>query len=322
MQVLLYAEGRTALCHASDSGDVVVIEVLLDGGAGPNLAGWWSHSPLHCAAMEGRTSAVKTLLDRGAQPNYCQNVERSTAASCIAGGGPAAVEILDLLVQANADLLLKDRRGWNAFTCASEGACLRFVMRSAWHKLTWCDVFPQYMDRIFTYVCWNCDQANTCKTLRTHAQYNGCRTMVLQLSVALPLAIWCHLCGIWSSLSAMDDELVFGFYLFAFGFSFVFLWFLFVGLWFLFFCLCFLFCFFRLLCFWCEACLVLFVLVFWCQWTGTWSLWRRGLSFSRTLIPIRSAGSQTVWPLTVSGALVWLVVCIFLILVGFVPFDN
>ena len=147
-----YAEGRTALCHASSAGTVAVMDVLLDGGADPNLCGWWSHSPLHCAALEGHTGAVKTLLARGADPNHCENVARLSTANCIASGGPGAIEILDLLVRARADLLLADHKGWNAFTCASDGACLRLVLERVWNRLTWCEVFIRNMDYIFKYV--------------------------------------------------------------------------------------------------------------------------------------------------------------------------
>ena len=55
-----YAEGRTALCHASSAGTVAVMDVLLDGGADPNLCGWWS--PVHRSPQRNRLVAMASSV--------------------------------------------------------------------------------------------------------------------------------------------------------------------------------------------------------------------------------------------------------------------
>jgi len=59
--------GETALTFAAHEGDLEVVELLLAGGADPNVpsAAW---PPLFYAAMAGHLAVVKLLLDRGADP--------------------------------------------------------------------------------------------------------------------------------------------------------------------------------------------------------------------------------------------------------------
>lgn len=94
-----------------------------------------------------------------------------TAANYAASGGLLAIEMLQLL-SASADLLVADQKGWTAFRCAGEGDCFRFVLASAWSRLTWTDIFMRHLDHIFTYVNVS-DAAASCKAMGAHARYLG-----------------------------------------------------------------------------------------------------------------------------------------------------
>ena len=166
-----YAGGRPALFHASSLGDVAVMEMLLDGGADVDLCAWCGSSCLQFAAMERHADAVQTLLARGANPNH-RNNEGMTAANYVVAGLHVAEDVLKMLVLAGADLLLATPSGWNSFTCASDGACLRFVMDCVWSRLTWCDVWTRHLTHIFTFVSASA-MAATCKTMRAQVGYLG-----------------------------------------------------------------------------------------------------------------------------------------------------
>lgn len=95
-----------------------------------------------------------------------------TAANYAASGGPWAIEMVQFLLSAGADLLVADQNGWTAFGCAGEGDCFRFVLASVWSRLTCTDIFMRRLDHIFTYVNVS-DAAATCKAMGAHARYLG-----------------------------------------------------------------------------------------------------------------------------------------------------
>ena len=165
-----YREDRTALCYASSLGSVAAMSVLLDAGADPNMADVHGVPPLQHAAMEGHTGVVRTLLAHGARPDHQNKAEGMTAAHYAVRCGPCAIDLLQVLRQAGADLLLADSTGWTTFTCAADGPCFRFVADAVWGRLTWPDLFMRQLDAIFSYVpVWSA--AATCRGMGLHAKY-------------------------------------------------------------------------------------------------------------------------------------------------------
>ena len=62
---------------AAEGGHINVVKLLLDKGAGPNVADCHGETPLHAAAMNGQRHVMKILLNRGADPNK-ENVDGKT----------------------------------------------------------------------------------------------------------------------------------------------------------------------------------------------------------------------------------------------------
>ena len=115
----LYEDGATAFLRAAQSGDVVLMKLLLERGANPKLFTATSVTPLMTAAgygwVEGVTfewspeqslEAVKMCLDLGIDPNI-QEEDGRTALHSAAHKGRA--EVIQLLVDRGADLQIHDR---------------------------------------------------------------------------------------------------------------------------------------------------------------------------------------------------------------------
>jgi ankyrin repeat protein len=115
----LLEEGATPFLRAAQSGDVVLMKLLLEHGADPKIATVYNVTPLMVAAgigwVEGVTyewskesnlEAIKMLLDLGADVNAQDNLDGRTALMGAAHKGRN--EVIQLLVNHGADLAAHD----------------------------------------------------------------------------------------------------------------------------------------------------------------------------------------------------------------------
>ena len=115
----LFEDGATPFLRAAQSGDLVLMKLLLEHGADPKLATIWNVTPLMVASgigwVEGVTyewspqqtyDAVKLLLDLGADVNAQDTLDERTALMGAAHKGRN--DIVELLVQHGADLAIHD----------------------------------------------------------------------------------------------------------------------------------------------------------------------------------------------------------------------
>lgn len=99
-------ESYTVLACAARNGKTDAVRLLLDKGADINKRwggyrfGFWNPTPLIFAAREGRTDTVKLLLDRGANFNLASDFGGWKALTLAAGGGHN--EIVKLLLDKGA----------------------------------------------------------------------------------------------------------------------------------------------------------------------------------------------------------------------------
>jgi uncharacterized protein len=115
----LFEDGATPFLRAAQSGDLVLMKLLLEHGADPKIATVWNVTPLMVASgigwVEGVTyewspqqtyDAVKLLLDLGADVNEQDTLDERTALMGAAHKGRN--DIVELLVQHGADLAMHD----------------------------------------------------------------------------------------------------------------------------------------------------------------------------------------------------------------------
>jgi len=115
----LFEDGATPFLRAAQSGDLVLMKLLLEHGADPRIATIWNVTPLMVASgigwVEGVTyewspqqtyDAVKLLLELGADVNAQDTLDERTALMGAAHKGRN--DIVELLVQHGADLSIHD----------------------------------------------------------------------------------------------------------------------------------------------------------------------------------------------------------------------
>ncbi|MCL2265904.1 MAG: ankyrin repeat domain-containing protein [Treponema sp.] len=71
-----YADGMTALLHASKSGNLELVRMLVDRGAGINISDKTGNTALSYAQENGNTQIYEFLLERGANLNFTNNFTR------------------------------------------------------------------------------------------------------------------------------------------------------------------------------------------------------------------------------------------------------
>lgn len=100
--------GGTPLTIAADKGHVKILQMLLDGGADPNLLNQVQDSALGYAASKGFVKIVKILLEKGADPNL---VLHDQLIALFAATSTANDEIVKLLLEAGTNVNHQDING-------------------------------------------------------------------------------------------------------------------------------------------------------------------------------------------------------------------
>jgi truncated hemoglobin YjbI len=109
-----YKHGRTLLHDAAGTGNVSLVELLLDMGAGQTDEGEGARSPLYCVGNECSAPCgsriVRALLQRSsARVNAAHGVKRCTALHMAARRGN--VEVIGALLDGGADIEARDSVG-------------------------------------------------------------------------------------------------------------------------------------------------------------------------------------------------------------------
>jgi hemoglobin len=109
-----YKSWRTLLHDASGTGDIDLVEQLLDMGAGKTAEDDRARSPLYCVGNEcnapGGSHIVRALLERSsARVNAVHGVKRCTALHMAARRGN--VEVIGALLDGGADIEARDSTG-------------------------------------------------------------------------------------------------------------------------------------------------------------------------------------------------------------------
>jgi ankyrin repeat protein len=109
-----YSGGRTLLHDAAGAGDLALVELLLDLGAGDSAADERARSPLYCVANECNAPSagqvVRVLLERGAaHVNAVHGVKRCSALHMAARRGN--VDVIGALLDGGADIEARDSMG-------------------------------------------------------------------------------------------------------------------------------------------------------------------------------------------------------------------
>ncbi|GBN01116.1 Ankyrin repeat domain-containing protein 29 [Araneus ventricosus] len=120
--------GSTALFVACQFGHTSLVKKLVEWGADVNLTRDDGCSPLLKAAQKGFSNIVKFLLSKGAHHGVLRNGETPLHAAAYYGH----INVLKALVEAGADVNLKNRRGITALGKADEGGqqiAIRYLTR-------------------------------------------------------------------------------------------------------------------------------------------------------------------------------------------------
>jgi len=97
-------EGYTAVAVAAFYGHVYAVEIFLENGADPNLGDMDRCTPLHCAAQEGFTDTVSTLIRYKADVNMTMKTSGRTPLFLASQEGYAKVVQILLEAKARTDI--------------------------------------------------------------------------------------------------------------------------------------------------------------------------------------------------------------------------
>jgi uncharacterized protein len=110
------SQGRSPLDYAAGFGNLVMMQMLLDGGARPDYRDQFGATPLHWAAEAGHVEAIKLLLNAKA-PVDATNKQGGTPLMMAAGANRG--EAVKALLQAGADPKKQDFTGRDAMGYAA-----------------------------------------------------------------------------------------------------------------------------------------------------------------------------------------------------------
>ena len=108
-------DGRSALMYASQNGHSEVVQILLKGGADPNIQEKDGRSALMYASLNGHSEVVQILLKGGADPNIQEKDGRSALVSAYTNGHS---EVVQILLEGGADPNIRMKTGWTVLMSA------------------------------------------------------------------------------------------------------------------------------------------------------------------------------------------------------------
>lgn len=115
--------GQSALHYACDAGAADMVTLLVLAGADTGVSDGNGNTPLHLAVAGGRDSIVRTLLENGADPRPVNSLGFTglhiLAERASLDMTPAHLRIADALIQAGADLMKHDNRGFTPLVAAA-----------------------------------------------------------------------------------------------------------------------------------------------------------------------------------------------------------
>ncbi|HKF71693.1 MAG TPA: ankyrin repeat domain-containing protein [Stellaceae bacterium] len=122
-------QGRTALSHAAELGNVQMTQELLDARASPDLRDALGYVPLHWAANNGRIDVIKALVAGHATVDAPDKQGITPLMSAVTHNQMASVKAL---LAAGADPKKQDFTGRDAFGwAASQPAIVQLLKSSA-----------------------------------------------------------------------------------------------------------------------------------------------------------------------------------------------
>lgn len=110
------ASGDTPLCIAASTGQMKVMQMLLDKGAAPDGAAADGRTPLYDAALNGQAEAIKLLLSRGAAVD---GVAVNGSAPLHAAALRGHTDVVAVLLDAGASVNKAAADGITALHCAA-----------------------------------------------------------------------------------------------------------------------------------------------------------------------------------------------------------
>jgi ankyrin repeat protein len=141
---------ETPLAAAISAGMIETVKALLKLGADVNKA-CANGSAIHVAVETGNLAVVEVLLDSGADPNHRgkYGVTPLMIASGMGGGIFGSTELVDLLLQRGADFHAKDDAGGTALDMSAHAvAMLETSLAQSDHAAAETDSFRQMLDRV------------------------------------------------------------------------------------------------------------------------------------------------------------------------------
>ena len=101
---------HSLLFLAAQAGDLYGVKLVIDCGVNPNIQNKDGDTPLHSAALNGKSEVVKLLLEHGADPNI-QNKDGMTPLHFATERG--SPEVVKLLLEHGADPNIQENKfGW------------------------------------------------------------------------------------------------------------------------------------------------------------------------------------------------------------------
>ncbi|XP_062609752.1 ankyrin repeat and SOCS box protein 8-like isoform X2 [Saccostrea cucullata] len=115
------SSGKTALMYAVQEKNLAIVQAIVDAGADVSLKDVKGGTALEICLLSGgrtaNTDIVKALLQAGSDPN-AENLYKATPLMLAAGTGQ--LEVINLLLDAGADINHEDNKGKTAFNICCE----------------------------------------------------------------------------------------------------------------------------------------------------------------------------------------------------------